>query len=431
MRVADAKAAADKKAADAGSDASARKAADAAAASKAAKEAAVKAAADKKAADAAAAKAAQEAAAKATKAAGDPRIRPECADKCTPVQIFFGTDRKRETLTKEIKFGPSRAGQLQLGRAVVTVPKVADRRRGEVRLPSWFERNVLRVPERGDPAKHFVILTDGFKLYASAADFLADVRLHVADAGEFKDHAFIFVHGFNVTFDAALYRTAQIAYDLGYDDPVRGHVPFGTAFLYSWPSGGRTQDYLYDGDSARQAADHLKRFVELVTAQSGAKQVHLVAHSMGNLALLNALKDFKSPPGGARINQVVLAAPDIDVKEFEALAQAIVPIARHVTLYASSRDVAMIAARRARRNEPRAGDIVDAGPVIVPKVYSIDISELSTEIMSIRHSEYADKKELIDDINRLLIKGEQPPNMRNTNFLRRLKDGAEYWQYAK
>lgn len=354
-----------------------------------------------------------------------------CKDICTPVQIFFGTDRKRDTTAQTVKFGPQRAGQLQLGSAVVSVPRIAERRRGELRLPSWFERNILRIPAGGDPAKHFVIMTTGFKLYTSDQDFLAAVKAHMADAGEYKDHAFIFVHGYNVTFDAALYRTAQIAYDLGYDDPVRGHIPFGTAFLYSWPSGGRTQDYLYDGDSARLAAAQVKRFVELVTAQSGAKQVHLIAHSMGNLALLNALKDVKSLPGGARVNQVVLAAPDIDVGEFEELAQAIVPLARNVTLYASSKDVAMIAARQARRNAPRAGDVASGGaPIVVPKVFSIDISALSTDWLSWRHAEYADKKELLDDINRMLIKAEQPPDKRNTNFQHRVKGKDEYWQYA-
>ncbi len=37
------------------------------------------------------------------------------------------------------------------------------------------------------------------------------------------------MHGYNTSFDNALYRTAQIAYDLDFD---------GATFLYSWPSGG-------------------------------------------------------------------------------------------------------------------------------------------------------------------------------------------------
>ena len=42
----------------------------------------------------------------------------------------------------------------------------------------------------------------------------------------FKDHAVVFVHGYNTAFDYAVYRTAQIAYDLKFD---------GVPFLFSWP----------------------------------------------------------------------------------------------------------------------------------------------------------------------------------------------------
>ena len=42
-----------------------------------------------------------------------------------------------------------------------------------------------------------------------------------------RKEAFVFIHGYNVAFDDAIYRTAQIAYDLSFDGPP---------ILYSWPS---------------------------------------------------------------------------------------------------------------------------------------------------------------------------------------------------
>jgi esterase/lipase superfamily enzyme len=351
---------------------------------------------------------------------------------CTPVRIFFGTDREKRQGKTRVIFTADRAGKLQLGRAIVTVPKAADRKRGEIPRPTWWERVVLRVPLAGDPAKHFTILKDGFKLFANADDFIVEVREHIKDAGDYKDHAFVFVHGYNVKFDAALYRAAQIAYDLGYD--VRGqHIPFGSAFLYSWPSGGETFDYASDLESARLTVEHLKAFIDLVASRSGAKQIHLIAHSMGNVPLMNALAEFAQEPkhAGAKINQVVLAAPDMDLKEFEKLARAITPVAKSVTLYASSKDVAMKASRKVHRDKPRAGDVGDTGPLIVDQVYSIDISALSTEIFAVGHSEYADKKELISDMNRLFVKQEQPPHKRNNNFQRKFRGKTEYWKYAQ
>jgi len=357
----------------------------------------------------------------------EPTIADPCSTICTPVPIFFGTNRTRDATSTLINFGPDRADSLQLGRAIVTVPKAA-RKRGEITRPAWWEL-ILGVPAEGDLAKHFTIWQKGYELYTSSDDFISAVHAHMRGAGQFKDHAFIFVHGYNVPFEAALYRTAQISYDLGYDELQLGHVPFGTAFLYSWPSAGDVSGYLYDADSARLAVDHLRGFIKLVIGQSGAKKVHLIAHSMGNVALLNALQGLSIAEGVA-VNQVILAAPDIDVEEFEKLSRAVTRIANGVTLYASAKDLAMKAARDARRGMPRAGDVTKAGPIVVDKVYSIDISSLSTDVFSIKHSEYADRKELLDDINRLFLKAEEPPHTRNTNFLRKRSGNLEFWRYA-
>ena len=91
----------------------------------------------------------------------------------------------------------------------------------------------------------------------------------------------------------------------------------------------------------------------------------------------------------------------------------------------------MMASRKVHRDQPRAGDVTDAGPVIIDNVYSIDISAISTEIFSIRHSDYADRQELLRDMNRMFVKAEQPPDRRNLNFLRHFRDGSAFWRYAE
>ena len=85
--------------------------------------------------------------------------------------------------------------------------------------------------------KHFVILT----LEPSApTNYFARLKSRVERSDE-KD-AFVFIHGYNVTFANAIMRTAQIAHDVGFK---------GAPILYSWPSAGRTDDYLRDEDSVR------------------------------------------------------------------------------------------------------------------------------------------------------------------------------------
>src|SRR5262249_24393540 len=141
----------------------------------------------------------------------------------------------------------------------------------------------------------------------------------------------------------ALYRTAQIAFDLGV--AANGnHTPFGVPYLYSWPSQGAMKAYGADEDSARLALDYLKEFLQLVVDKSGSKNLHLIAHSMGNQVLLHVFEQIAARNPQVIFNQIILAAPDVDRDEFEKIATRIGSVAKGITLYASSKDRAMEAA---------------------------------------------------------------------------------------
>jgi esterase/lipase superfamily enzyme len=349
-----------------------------------------------------------------------------CQDKkvCTPVGVFFGTDRAPEQKETRVVFAADRADTLTLGHAFVTVPKA--RKTGEIPIPSLWDIYVRRVPEAGDPARHFTIPPGGVSVYASEDDFISAVKQHMANAGEFKDHAFVFIHGFRVAFDEALFRTAQIAYDLSGDG-----VPFGTAFLYSWPSAADATAYLFDEDSARLAIPHLEKFLKLVIDKTGAKHVHLIAHSMGNVPLINALKTVTTTENAHHINQIVLAAPDFDKKEFEKVIAGIAPVAEGITLYASSTDYAMKIARRARR-VPRAGDATTPpGPAIASGFETVDVSAIDTSIFSWNHNHYAESKELLTDMSKIFRTGQRPPPARNGSFKPQTSEAGLFWRYQK
>ncbi|MEZ5818131.1 MAG: alpha/beta hydrolase [Hyphomicrobiaceae bacterium] len=350
---------------------------------------------------------------------------------CTPVRVFFGTNRSREDLPQRIAFSWQDSGELALGSAVVTVPRKVQRESGAILRPTWWDRYVLRVPPEGDPARHFVIVPGLFEVYSDEGSFLAAVARHRLQAGDYKDHAFVYVHGYRVDFDYGLYRTAQMAYDLGTARPDDGViVPFGTAFLYSWPSAGALKDYAYDQESARLAVGHLKRFLELVIQKTGVKHVHLVAHSMGNVPLLNALSQMTGETtGGATVSQVILAAPDIGTREFRTLASQIKPVATGFTLYASSSDVAMEASRKVHKNEARAGDVVNGKPVVATGVDTIDISAITTCYFCFGHDEYVEQPELLNDIATLLQRGVRPPDTRTQAFRPQSEEGLEFWRY--
>jgi esterase/lipase superfamily enzyme len=335
------------------------------------------------------------------------------------VPVFYGTDRARSGEAGRLSYGPDRARRLELGRALVTVPAAH-------RVPAIERPFAIRVPylqlvlyEQGeDPRKHFTIKS---LEVLSRSDLLTLVRARIAAARAFGDQALVFIHGFNTGFDNAIYRTAQLAYDLQFD---------GAAFLYSWPAGAGVMGYARDRESATQAEPYLKEFLQMVVRETGARGVSVVAHSMGNLPLLNVLHDLgPSLPPGVRLNEVVLAAPDVDRDVFSNLVSAIQGYGRGITLYCSANDRAMVASRQVAGGVPRAGDVPPDGPVIMPGVDTIDVTEISTDLLALNHSLYAEKGALLNDIGLLLQTGERPPDKRIPILQRVRTSHGEFWRY--
>jgi esterase/lipase superfamily enzyme len=337
------------------------------------------------------------------------------------VPVFYGTDRARETQkANRIVYGAERAKRLELGRALVTVPKVHEvpniERPWVYRLPFV---NVVVYEEKEDPKKHFTLRR------VEALDesrFLAIVQERLRSSSEFKDHALVFIHGFNTSFDFALYRTAQMAYDLKFD---------GAPFVYSWPSQGKVLSYPTDREGAQQAQPYLRDFLRMVVEKSGAKVVSIVAHSMGTQLLMPVLKDLKSKmPEGVRLSQVIWAAPDMDRDGFANFVQELQGISQGMTLYAHADDGALEISRKFW-GATRAGDVPAGGPVIVAGLDTIDVSALSTDIFDLNHSGFAERTELLEDIGRLIKLGTRPPEKRLTEMKRVETDKGSYWRYQR
>jgi esterase/lipase superfamily enzyme len=335
------------------------------------------------------------------------------------VPVFYGTDRVRKEEPKRIAYTTERARRLELGHALVTVPK-------SHQVPNIERPFALRIPylditiyeQAEDPKKHFTIKE---VRALTREEFIALARQRIGGSSAFKDQAVVFVHGYNTAFDYALFRTAQMAYDLKFD---------GASFLYSWPSGGGFFGYAYDRDSATQAQLYLKEFLALVLEQSGAKSVSVIAHSMGNLPLLNVLRELgPTLPPSVRLNQIILAAPDIDRDVFVNLAANLEQYGRGVTLYCSANDRAMEAARRVAGGVPRAGDVPLDGPVLMPGIDTIDVTQTSTDYLALNHSFYAEKGALLNDIGLLLRTGMRPPDQRVPILQRITTPKGPFWRY--
>ncbi|MDB5439597.1 MAG: hypothetical protein JWM33_2024 [Caulobacteraceae bacterium] len=242
------------------------------------------------------------------------------------VEVYYATHRLPTGATDPGRFYGGDRGPMTYGKAYVSVPR--DRPAGSLPKPSFWKAEF-----RPDPDKH-VILTD-VKPSASREVFFSDLQTRIGASKE--KEAFIFIHGFNNSFEDGAERTAQLAADLAID---------GAPILYSWPSKASVLAYATDEQEAlvdSQIAD-LAAFMNSVAKSSGATQVHLVAHSMGNRFLLKALTKLAALPASERpkFDEIVLAAPDVGVDDFTAMWPQIRNMGQRYTLYASSRDKALM-----------------------------------------------------------------------------------------
>ena len=301
-------------------------------------------------------------------------------------------------------YGPDR-GTLQVGTCQVSIPK--SHKVGEVETPSIFKFEFVE-----NPRKHVVLLSVDQQPEES---FFADLKRRVD--GSRRKEAFVFIHGYNVTFEEAAQRTAQLTHDLEFD---------GAPIFYSWPSQGGLLRYTIDETNAAWTVPNMKHFLLAVAQRSEADSVHLIAHSMGNRPLTAALQALANefPDGRHLFREVVLTAPDIDAEVFRRdIAPAIIRTADRVTLYASSNDKALDASKQFH-GYPRAGDSGE-NLVIVAGVDTVDVSAIDCSLIG--HSYYGSNDTVVADMIDLLV-ASKPPDFRR--WLKPARFGQDrYWVF--
>lgn len=321
------------------------------------------------------------------------------------VRVWYATNRVRLLGTMPA-FGTDPAAATSYGYADVGIPR--DHRMGEIEAPS-----IWRLEFSEDPVKHVTVLSLEDE---READFLAQVGKRSSQSA--ARQMLVFVHGFNESFDAAIKRTAQIAYDLAFDGP---------AITFSWPSQGRLTplDYTKDERNADVSAAVLAAFLSRLRAGSDRVTIHVIAHSMGNRVLTRALEGASGAfENGERLKDLVLMAPDVDAALFRQAAGTIAATAEHVTLYTSSQDLALKAAHRVS-GYTRAGE-GGRDVLVVPGIDTVDASSVETSAFGLGHSYYADNSTILSDVFGL-IRGRRPDE--RFGLEKQTSPAGSYWRF--
>ena len=232
----------------------------------------------------------------------------------------------------------------------------------------------------------------------------------------------MFIHGFSVTFEGAARRTAQMAYDLDFN---------GAPIFYSWPSQGKLSPlgYTTDMNNVSWTKDNIKNFLVDVSTKSGAKTIHLIAHSMGNECLTGAfvsLVDEQLIADNNVFKDIVLTAPDIDADIFKRdIAPKLISIPSRITLYASSNDKALSLSKLIN-GYPRTGDSGE-GLVILDGIETIDAANVDTNLLG--HWYYAESRLVLSDIFYLFKYGKTADERFGLNPIDTQE--VRYWEFKK
>lgn len=321
--------------------------------------------------------------------------------------VHYATDRAPDHAITDSKIyytGKRNAlNALSYGRCLVSIP-LGDRHSiGHIERPSW-----LKLQFSENPEIHMTLL----ELATFEPDaFYKEVDAFLSNADD--DSVLVFVHGYNVSFQEAILRTAQVAYDLDFG---------GLAVSYSWPSTGTVKGYLTDANNARWSQPHFKDFINDLRARTGINKMHIIAHSMGSRVLAGALEDVA---GDLVSEQVIFAAPDIDADVFKELTGGFHHKVRRITLYASSNDEALRLSRKLQGGYARAGEVA-SGVHVYPNVDSIDATHVNTGLL--KHSYFSDNRSIVSDIYHL-IRQDMPPDKRFGMSERKNDRGHKYWEF--
>jgi esterase/lipase superfamily enzyme len=288
-------------------------------------------------------------------------------------RIYIMTTRQASEVVGAL-FSSERAPELGLASVDVTIPPT--------HVPGQLERPVELPP---DPRTEFTVINP--VVHQAEASFIREINRELAKRPPGQREIMLFVHGYNNTTSDAILRLAQFVEDTDFN---------GIPVLFTWASAANTSRYVYDLNSALIARGQLKHLSDIL-ARTNASSVTVFAHSMGSLLTMEGLVDAQLTGRlgqRKRIDNVLLAAPDIDLDLFRTQVALLPPwLLERTFIFVSDDDGALRFSRRIAGGVPRVG-AADAEELGALGVTVIDLSEID-DSSSGSHSKFAGSPEVV------------------------------------
>lgn len=281
------------------------------------------------------------------------------------VKVYVATTRARQNPGGNV-FTSDLAGGLNFAEFTISIPP------GHVPgTVQWPEDNNI------DPSRSFATVS---QRVLTRKEFEARVA-----PGRGTKKAGLFIHGFNVNFQEALFQLAQMKFDSDLT---------GEAVLFAWPSEASVSAYVADKDAVTASRDGLAEVIRILDHGRGAGDTLVLAHSMGTWLTMETLRQLKLTGYGAVVDRldVILAAPDIDTQVFLSQMEVIGRMKRTMRILVATDDLALSVSARIAGGRKRVGSIDVHNPRVQMaaqrlNIQTIDISSIeSTD--SFNHSRF-------------------------------------------
>ncbi|WP_200893647.1 alpha/beta hydrolase [Rhizobium nepotum] len=267
-----------------------------------------------------------------------------------------------------------------------------------VSIPPKREAGTVQWPKRlpANPATDFAVTR--VRQIRTVPEGRAWFRQHIEDG-----HALVFIHGFNNRYEDSVFRLAQIVHDSGMK---------ATPILFTWPSRAELTGYEYDKESTNYSRTALEQSLRVLAQDSAVKDITILAHSMGTWLAMESLRQMGIRDGhvDAKIQNVILASPDIDIQVFAKQYVEMGNPKPKFTIFVSQDDWALAASSFITGNVSRLGAIDPSKEPYRSRlekagITAIDLTKVNTGD-SLHHGKFAESPQIVQLIGQRLMTGQ-------------------------
>ena len=361
------------------------------------------------------------------------------------VSLLYGTNRSEKT-SSDVFYGnaPLPVGsETVLGEVVVSIPN--EYQTGEDITGAKGAVGNYDYQTRG--SKFAIWGGENGPQELSAQQFAELTRHRINRLQDDEKTAFVFVHGFNVSFRLAAYTTAQLKSDLEIKGP---------AFFYSWPSNASLKQYIHDQDDADISADNLADFLMTVRNAVGEEtKLSIIAHSMGNRVLGQAFNKIRArnTRSSPMFDVGVFASADLDEDLFKKWIigpenQAFLSnrLVDQGFVYVTDDDTALGISSDLRQNNCNDSDSKYRTGLVTKRdcdgrrrtgifygpFETIDLSlepgERILRILEINHNKYTKSPKVICHLRKITGKSNLTQPSMPPFFIKKFQEGNAYWE---